>query len=411
MAPMKADKTRQIKNLAAAALFGAAAFSVLPLGGCSALSEGTTEQTSQAKVAAEARKAALEYDQARQAYTGGDMKKALKCIDRSLAINNAVPKSHVLRGRILMEQGNLEDAEKAHKTAIELDKRFADANYFLALVYERLSNQKLALEQYKLAAENDPANPMYAVAAAEMQVDLGQLDEAELYLTTRKNAFEHNAGVRQTLGHIAMLRGQHEKAVSFFNEAKLLAPEDKSITEDLVRAQMAFGQFADAEFNLARLLENEQEERRDLQHLRLSCLLQVDRLLEARELAIKLTQGAAGQADVQAWVQLGNVAFMLNDPTRVRQASARLISIAPERNEGYVIQALQLRRQGNLEGARVSLEKAIKVQPDASGYVLLGAVYQELKRPGDAQKCYQQAIKLNPKDQTARQMLAGVPTQ
>src|SRR5262245_34933331 len=124
MAPMKADKTRQIKNLAAAALFGAAAFSVLPLSGCTAMSEGTTEQTSQAKVAAEARKAALEYDQARQAYTGGDMKKALKCIDRSLAINSAVPKSHVLRGRILMEQGNLEEAEKAHKRAFELDKHF-----------------------------------------------------------------------------------------------------------------------------------------------------------------------------------------------------------------------------------------------------------------------------------------------
>lgn len=84
-----------------------------------------------------------------------------------------------------------------------------------------------------------------------MMIDLGRSDEAETYLTERGGSFENNAGVRQTLGHLAMMRSDSTKAVALFNEARLLAPDDNAILEDLARAQVAATQFADAESNLA----------------------------------------------------------------------------------------------------------------------------------------------------------------
>ena len=47
---------------------------------------------------------------------------------------------------------------------------------------------------------------------AEMMIDSDQLDEAEAFLVERKADFEYSAGVRQTLGHICLLRGDAEKA-------------------------------------------------------------------------------------------------------------------------------------------------------------------------------------------------------
>ena len=45
--------------------------------------------------------------------------------------------------------------------------------------------------------------------------------------------FPSSAGVRQTLGHIAMMKNDVKRAAELFNEARLLAPDDNGILEDL----------------------------------------------------------------------------------------------------------------------------------------------------------------------------------
>lgn len=397
------------RALAMALKAGAASVLLLALGmsGCHGPGAFTTERLTAAKEAENTRKAATEWDQARQAFLSGDLDKAMKQVERSIAIRSSVPKSWVLRGRILMELSNLDDAAASLDKAVALDPNFAEAHYYLGIVMERISNSQRAMECYTKAAELEPSNPQYVIAAAEMQIDMGKFDEAEAYLTSRTASFEHNAGVRQTLGHLAMIRGDALKGASLFNEARLLAPDDNAVLEDLVRAQIATSQFAEAEFNLSRLTQGDEgEKRRDLRHLRLRCLVEVDRVMEAREIAIKLTQGPAGQADVQAWIELGNISFMLNDLSRTRQAASRVMSIAPERTEGYVINALQLRRAGNYKEALSYLEKATAIRAESQTYLLMGIVYQDLRRPADARRSFQQAAKIDPKDQTVVRMLA-----
>jgi tetratricopeptide (TPR) repeat protein len=179
-----------------------------------------------------------------------------------------------------------------------------------------------------------------------------------------------------------------------------------------VRAQIATGQFAEAEFNLSRLVQGEEgEKRRDLQHLRVRCLVEVDRLLEAREGAIKLTQGSAGQADVEAWIELGNISYMLNDLTRARQCASRVISIAPDRVEGYVIHALQLRRGANFKEALTYLEKANSVKPQAQTFMLMAMTYKDMRRTTEMKRCLEEALKLDPTDRAAEQMLSQVTAQ
>src|SRR5262245_44743109 len=82
---------------------------ILALGmtGCHGPGNFTTERAAAAKEAADTRKAASEWDQARQAFLAGDLDKAMKGIERSLSVRSSVPKSWLLRGRILMELNNL----------------------------------------------------------------------------------------------------------------------------------------------------------------------------------------------------------------------------------------------------------------------------------------------------------------
>lgn len=354
-----------------------------------------------------------EYDMSRQAFFAGDLDKALKRVDTSIGLNSTVPKSHVLRGRIQIERGDLDSAKESLLRAEALEPENVDAQYYLGIVFERFTEKETALERYTRAAELDPSAPQHAVAAAEMMMDLGRLDEAEEYLLTRKSSFEHFAGVRQTLGHIEMLRGNAVEAAELFNEARLLAPDDKAIVEDLIRAQIAVGRFAEAEYNAAQLLKAAGNQgRRDLQHVRALCLMEVDRPVEAREVLLALTGDGAGAGDVRAWQELGNVAYLLKDMNRLRLASTRLIALTPDRSEGYVLRALWQRRHGDLPGAMSSLDKAIvRRGTDTAPLVIRGAVQKEMGRLDAARATFTAVLKEDPKNQAAALMLATTDAQ
>lgn len=365
-------------------------------------------------------KSANEYQMAKQNFLAGDLEKAIKGIDKSITINPSVAISHVLRGRILIEMDSLEEASNALTRAETLDPQNVEAQYYLGILAERISDREEALRRYQAAATLEPTNPQYAIAAAECMMDLERFDQAEEFLNGQKSTLSHNAGIRQTLGHVAMLKGEHEKAMELFNEARLLAPEDSPIVEDLVRAQISCGKFAEAEYNLARLCKAEENAgRRDLQSLRARCLIAVDRPMEAREILINLTVGDTGASDVDAWVQLGQLSYVLKDGNRLKQAAGRVIALAPQRYEGYVLRGLWFKRRGELSSALPDFERAVErggtaVEP----LVLRGLTLEGLSRFDEARASYAAALKANPSDEAvtklistldARQAVATVP--
>lgn len=360
-------------------VLGAAVAAALLGAGCGSHGKYTEQHISAAKEKMQAMKSATEWEMARQAFLAGDLEKAKKGVDRSIALNPNVAKSHVLRGRVMMEMGDLEQAANSLLTARTIDPSYVEGAYYLGICYERFTQKDKALEAYKQAAELDQAAPQYAIAAAEMMIDLDQVDEAQEYLETRRATFEHNAGVRQALGHIALIKGDKARAVMLFGEARLLAPDDQAILEDLARAQVEVGQFADAENNLAKLLSSpDYKARRDLLLTRARCLVQVERPMEAREILLGLTGDQSGSADIEAWIELGNVAYLLKDLQRVRLASTRAVAIAPTRAEGYLLRALYQRRTGDFAGARGNLDKAVQLGAGAEAAGLIAVVEQEL---------------------------------
>jgi Flp pilus assembly protein TadD len=399
-----AGTARLLTSLLAAGAVGATVCTA----GCAG---GHGEYTAKHKAASQEKmdqmRSGTEFDMARQAFLAGDLDKALKRADNSIALNDGVTKSHVLKGRILLEMGDLDGARESLLKAEALDPKGVDPQYYLGLSFERSSDKAQALERYLKAAEFDPTSPQYAVAAAEMMIDQGQLDQAESYLSGRGQSFQHFAGVRQTLGHIAMIRGDAKSAVALFGEARLLAPEDKGIVEDLARAQMAAGKFAEAEFNINHLLKTPQgKARRDLQHMEAMCLMEVDRPVEAREILVKLTTGDEGANDLQAWIDLGQVSHRIKDFNRVKQAGARLVALAPTRSEGYVLKALWQRSQGDLSGALTNLDKGCELRGrDVSPVVFRAMVLEEMGRDAEARAAIAVALAANPSDQVVKNLL------
>lgn len=361
----------------------------LGLGGCaSGHGKYTQEHKDQATLRVSQMKSATEWDMAHQQFLAGDLKKSLASVDRSISMNAEVAKSHVLRARILIEMGSLEAAMTSIDRAIELGEDNTDAYYYRGFIFERFGKLEEALASYQRAAELDPTNPQYPLASAEMLMQLERLDDAEALLVEGASRFEHNAGIRQTLGHIAMMRHDYTRAVELFNEACRLAAEDPGLQEDLARAQISAGQFAEAETTLQWVIsQDKQNRRRDLVQLQARCLIELDRPVEARDLLLKLTADERGANDPDLWKDLGTVSVMLADRVQLKRSAQRLISIAPRTADGYVLMAMWHRQQGDLNAALATVRRARDL-PGSTAPALEGILCRQMGRETEAKQAF-----------------------
>jgi tetratricopeptide (TPR) repeat protein len=382
--------------LGAGTLLGLAALAAMS--GC----RGHGQHTSAAIRAAEERtaivKSGVTWQQAQQQFLAGNLERALSTINTAIEINPNVARSHVLRGRILMEMGQLEAAYAAFTRAEQLDPSNVESRYYRGIVHERFSQPEEALECYRAAMELDRTNPQYVVAAGEMLVTLRRLDEATALLESGRAGFTHNAGIRQLLGQIAALRGDYAESARLLHEARLLAPDDDDLLEELIRAQIAAGQGAEAHLNLTALMRSgANAERRDLRLLQARALVLMRRFAEARSILLNLTAERDGEHDLAAWVELGEVCLHLEDWDRLRLITARIISLAPTRPDGYLQRAVMQRRTGQLEQALLTLGRAVgAARVDARLVQLEALTLSDLGRHSEAIMVAEQLSRATP---------------
>ena len=357
------------------------------LGGCAGHGKYTGEHATLAKARLDMLKASTEYDMGLQAFLAGDLNKAKRKAEIAAALHPDLARAQVLLGRVAIEEGEMGAAVTALRQATSIDDQSVDAWYYLGVACERLRRREDALAAYRRAAELDPFNARHAVAVGEVLIDLGRVDEAMAELAASPAAAD-SAGIHHLLGHAAMIQGDSDRAVSLMEDARLLAPNDGIIVEDLIDAQLAAGKFTDAEFAISRLRrETANTERRDLRVLHARCLRELDRLPEAYRLLADLTDDREGRDDAAAWTALGEVAQQLGDASTVQRAASRLVSIAPERPEGDTLFAVHRLSKGEADRCLKAAEDGLKNVGGNVDLISLKAIaLSELNRKDEADK-------------------------
>lgn len=333
----------------------------IALAGCGTHGKYTSELMDSSRTNAARLRAATQYDLASQQFHSGELELALDSITNSIALNPEVARSFLLQGRVHLELGEPQAALAAFADGLVAGgpEPDPDLHYYSGVAEERLGRLEDALASYRSAAASEPTSAHYHLAVAEVLIDLDRLDEAQALLEGLGEQFDAHPGFRQALGHIAMLKKDADRAVHYFSEAVVLSPDDPVLLEDLSLALVAAERYAEAEVALWRLMGADGGQGRpDLQLLRASCLLELDRPVEARAILLGMAEGDEG-VDPEVWVRLVDVALVLGDDWLLRRAADRLIATAPQRIEGYLALALWQRSQGDLEGALRSAQQAV----------------------------------------------------
>jgi tetratricopeptide (TPR) repeat protein len=351
------------------------ALTLAGLAGCHTASEVSTQARADANLRYNFMRAQVEYDQAKQSLETGQFDKAHKQIAAAIGQFPDSPAFHILQGRIYLETNRLELAARAFSTALEkcggdaeaVDatlakgvtgaglgsrraERQAEAHYYLGIVHQRWSDDAQAHTHYRAAFELQTDRADYLLAAAETLVELGDYDGATALVEPRLAYFEHNAAMRHLLGEIALLRDDPATAAQLYSEARLLNPDDATLLEELAFAQYAARQYPKCYDSIKELQRKPGNGvRTDLKRIEARCLTLMERTTEARNLYLELMRATPTDADM--WVELGVLAWELGDYNRVAQSSVRIIALAPERFEGYMLKGVNEQQHGRLEQA------------------------------------------------------------
>lgn len=343
-----------------------------------------------------------------EAYQVGNLDQALTNVEHAIAAEPQNPGRYILRGRIQIEMNALQNARKSFLFALKLNPDNPDAEYYLGLIFQRWSNNEDAAEHYKKAVELAPENEDYALAYVETLVALNHLEPALQFLQTTEVDVQHDPSFQRIEGHIALMQHRPKDASESFYQAMLLDPDDTGIIESLIYSYIEYGDYGHAQYYLKQLLSDPRtSDRSDLKHLMARCMSASNRLIEARDYYLQLIDH--DRNDPALWYELGIVSIRLGDQRRGTQAAQTLISMWPQRAEGYIL-------QGRLHDINNEYSKAIHDYRTAAShdadrediFVLLGLV---LEKSGDfdaAKTAYSKALSINPEGNQTKRLLNDI---
>ena len=348
-------------------------------------------------------------------FNAGQLDQCEKTVNDAARVDPTNPKLFLLAGRVALEKGELEYAFKLFAQSIVLDEASeqpsSEPYYYQGVILQRWKKHDDALERYRAAHRLEPDNASRLLAVAETLVALERFEEAKGELEDRLTYFDQNAAIRIALGHILRLQERPDEAVELYRSAALLSPDDTMLREELAAVLLEADQPDEASTELRGLLtQNDYADRTDLMRKLAASELKAGRVPEARQVYIDLTNLESGV--VTDWIKLGELSWRMEDLGGSLIAAQRVMELAPNRHEGYLMAGVVWQKRGRLADALQLFDRAAQLAPtDTTALLMRGLALQKAGQPAAAAKAYEQALQRNPEDSRAQRLLSVIQSE
>lgn len=220
--------------------------------------------------------------------------------------------------------------------------------------------------------------------------------------------FEHSGEIRDEVGLLLVQDGRYPEAIEMFRRAEILSPDDLTIREHLAMALFQARQFTESASLLSDLLASGKcDHRPDLLITLGECQLQTAKPGEAVQ-SFQLASQAMPES-VGVWLGLARAELELNNLKQAELALRQCLTLDNPGSQTYLLMGYVTLRQNRLLDAYAFFVRASQLdQNDTVAICMVGLTLDRLGRSKDAATCYQRALKLNPGDGMASQLLAGL---
>jgi len=336
----------------------------------------------------------------------GQLDRARNKAQEALALDAQNMDARMLLGTVYIEKGQYPQAVAELARAVQQEPESAKAVYLLAVALEKAERFEEALANYRRAYALDTKNVSALQAAGEVLVTMGRVDDARRFIEGYLTEASDNPAMFEAAGRIAMMQEQYEKAADYFLKAYDLDSKTVQYLEALARAQFFAARYEQAAESLKDLTQRNGY----------TAPAWVYTMLGDSYLALGRTFGARDAYHVASerkpddpgvWVNLAKAALELGDMARAILSARQALELAPHRLDATAALSYAMIRSGEARQAIGVLNRAVARHP-RSGMLqcLLGRAYAETGDAAQAKRCYALAVRLEPDNRLARELLA-----
>ena len=288
---------------------------------------------------------------------------------------------------------------------VKLQPNDAEAKAELGSVYAALGHLDKAEQQFRLALRLNPESPAAVLGLGGLALRRNQAEQAVPLLSQAATLAPHAARPFYLLGLADNRLGRHAEAVEALERATSLSPDDPDIYYQLGHAYGHLGRLEDKKKAIARFTEikTKGEKLFESRHEAARLAIVVQPVVERKDFVTALAMmEKAHQLDPEneeVWFRLAGLYYDTQKYELARDFAERLVARAPsEWRYLYLLGQVRM-ATGQWEQARASLERVVQLHPGAAeAYNELGNLAMKERKPAEAIKAYEQAVKMNPED-------------
>lgn len=347
---------------------------------------------------------------AERQFEAGEFAKSKESLSNALATEADLFDVHLLMGRILSEEGKLNEAKRHLEVAEELNPDSPESYYYQGIIHQRWNEWPEALAMYETALDIDDINESYLLAVVDCLIAIDQSGEALGLVESKLPRFSHSAGLRVAAAEILIGDQQYGLAKEYYGEALGLAPESSSVRQGMALAAYWAGDYATAYPLLKQLTDADDPPPTAVFTALGECHLRIGNPIGARHCFEVVTQ--RDPADPHAWVNLGKVALVSDDLNRAQWAGRRAMGLAPDSIDARMLLGYVAHKQKRYSDAiQIFADVMERSNRDPLIYCLIGQSYEAGGDTQQATRFYDRALQLDPEHPLARELLATAGNQ
>ena len=338
----------------------------------------------------------------------GKLDRAQQHASEALALAPQMPEALAILGRIYIERGQYSAAIIELEKALEQSPRSSSIAYLLGVAYEKSGNLAEALTSYQKASRLDVANFHAVVAEVEVLAAMGKLTEGLDLLEGRLDQAGDDPTGYELCGRLSMILGEYTKAENYYRTACVLDPKNMLYVKSLGQAHFANGHYREAVAAMTKVTGQKAYEPTFMVYAVLGdSYLALGDARNARDAFYTATELAPSEWHV--WLGLAKAYLAADEAPRAVLAAQQALRLSADNIDATMLLSYALMRDNRPIDAAAALGMAIRHNPqNAMLRCLQGKAYAAAGRREAALLSYRAALKLEPDNRLARELIAAL---
>ena len=333
---------------------------------------------------------------AKDLFENGRYEDARTTVRQCLASDPELADGHLLMGKLHYLDGRVVAAQSSITTAVEYDEDLDQAWYWLGEIAQHNKQPDQAMEYYDQAIRLKPVNTDYIIAIVQTYAAQGRYEDALALLEKKMVLLPGSVRLKVTAAELLQRLGKTAQAISAYNRAFLLDPDNMAVAESLAYCYITDEQWTQAIGIFEKISTSVDGEKKTacLQMLALCCMNagQYGRAVTYYD-KLSLTQ----RDNEELWLQMAQAALGAGSAKRASACAARALSLRPGWADAIAVQGCAQYLDNDYDTAIRTFGR-ITANRKMSGFAWLmsGRCYQQLGWKDMADKAYAKASRLNP---------------